>query len=108
MQTLLTKKARNTLIKDKDTKGIILLHSLEAKKYPLDEYKMKEYYDNLNDRQREVAKDMLTRGCSFGLSDELLWQLKELFRLVRIVSCEDGTKQIIDAKEQKVICEYPF
>ena len=84
MKTLLTKKAINGLVRSKYTKAIINLYELEAKKHPFDSYKMEKYYSDLNDRQKEVAKEMLEKGATFGLPEKLLWKLKELFLLVSI------------------------
>ena len=96
MKTLLTKKAINGLVKSKDTRTIINLYELEAKKHPFNSYKMDEYFSDLNDRQKDVAKEMLKKGATFGLPEELLWKLKELFLLVSIIHNDDGTRYIID------------
>ena len=77
MKTLLTKKARNQLVKDKDTKSIILLYELERKSYPDSFYQNGYEIDKLSYLQQEVLREHIKNGLTLGLPAEFVEELKD-------------------------------
>ena len=85
-KSLITKKAINQLVKEKETKTIIDLYEEEEKRNPFDQYTMVERFSNLNHIQKEAIKEMLIEGKTFGLSVILLCHLKQCLGLGSVTS----------------------
>ena len=106
MRKLTTKKAINLLVKQKETQTIINLYEKEKELNPVDSYTIAKNIEFLNPNQKEAAKEMLSKGHSFGLPKELTFNLKEQLGLGKFVSqVSDNTHKTyyIDHGSDKMI-----
>ena len=75
VKNFITKKIINGFVKTKDIEGIILAHNLDRQQKRNNDFNVGSY--NLTYNQTQRAKELLKRGCNFGLNANLL----EIFKL---------------------------
>jgi len=92
MKKLYTQKTVDFLSKSKDVNGIIRLYELEKKMNP--PIQTIEEIKSLTHVQKEVLKESISKGKTFGLPGEFFDEIKDFF----------GLNYAPDSSEQ----EYPF
>ena len=79
MRTIYTKKAVSHFVKTKDTKSIITLYELDKKKNP--PIQTIEEIERLSHLQKEVLKEQIKNGVTFGLPGEFINEIKDKYYL---------------------------